>query len=664
MTDRTKTCFLRLRDDLVHPPEQATVLEWSERHLYLSPEFTLAEPGKFKCNRMPWLKKPMDDFTKPDVHRQVLCWANQCGKTTFLLGVVGRTIHLNPQPIIWLLPDEDLAKRISKERLQPAIRDCAPLRSRIKEAKSRDSNNTILSKSYPGGTIELPGANSPAGLSMSMAGILLCDEVDIYPPSNTIGDPVALLEKRATTAFNRKIILCSTPTNEVGRIWREWEASSQETWVTPCPKCRALQAMEWDSAAKNPDFETLCYQCTKCHERSFEHEWKRSSTEGGRYLAAFPERSTRGYRVNSLVHPFLSWSELFREFYAANARLKEKDYGAMKSFRNGRLALIWESRANGETTDPEVFWTNHREPYTGIPDDVVCLTIGGDTQKDVVYIELCGWTALSGCRAISYQTFGPGDPSQSEFWKPILAFAAQEFQRNDGKKLKVSFGCVDAGGLFSDAVKNILGFGSVLKPIFGRRESISKEVITRSDDGRYFLVNSHMAKSEVDYRQRTGPEEDHAFRWLWPMGPDGGAASGYDEAYFREYCAQACITKYRNGEKIVTWQPIKEGEPEHAGDVRAYGYAALVWMRKARHNFLERQAQDIEEQVVNRSLIQKPLLTPEEIRRERMIKEFGSSPGSGRSTHGFGTEDESLPWGPLRPKQAEPHPEGQGYGYR
>jgi hypothetical protein len=94
--------------------------------------------------------------------------------------------------------------------------------------------------------------------------------------------------------------------------------------------------------------------------------------------------------------------------------------------------------------------------------------------------------------------------------------------------------------------------------------------------------------------------------------------------------------------------------------VRAYEYAALVWMRKARHNFLEHQAQDIEEQVVNPPLVQKPLPTPAQLQRERLMKAFGSSGTSG----GWGTPSADSPFGPLKPKgQAEPD-RRQGYGYR
>ena len=645
--ERTSGCFGKLRHDLVRRPETATVLEWAERHLYLSPEYTLSEPGRFKVARTPWLKRPMEDFTDPKVHRMVLLWSNQSGKTIFAQAVVGRTIHLSPEPIIWLLPDEDLAKRISKERLAPMCRDCIPLRSRIKEPRSRDSGNTILSKSYPGGKLELPGANSPAGLSMSTAGILIFDETDLFPKaSSNIGDPVSLLEKRATTAFNKKVILLSTPTDEAGRIWSEWEASDQATWMTPCPKCEARQSLEWDSENHNPDYETFTYRCCECHERSSEDDWKRSSTERGDYVAAFPQRSAKGYRVNGLVHPWLSWAELFREFFKAAKKMKAGDFWDMKTFRNGRLSLIWESKGDAETTDPQYLWNNHRVHYTAIPDDVVALTIGGDTQKDSVCLELCGWTALAGCRGIAYQVFGPGDPSQREFWKPIFAFANSEFKRIDGKTLRVSFGCVDAGGLYSDAVKKILGCGSLIKPIFGRREAVSKEVITADAGHTYWLVNSAMAKDEISFRQETGTD-NHAMRWIWPMGPNGESIGGYDAQYFEEYCSEQRVVKYRNGEKFSIWESQRTGTRQEAWDSRVYSYSALIWLRKSRQDFLERAAAAIEAQIVNPPLRMNP-----PVNRDRRR--------SSMAVGGFGDYDVDSPFGVQKPQQVHRRPAAFG----
>jgi len=52
------------------------------------------------------------------------------------------------------------------------------LRSRVKERRSRDSGNTVLSKEFPGGVLILTGANSAVGLRSMPARYLFLDEVD------------------------------------------------------------------------------------------------------------------------------------------------------------------------------------------------------------------------------------------------------------------------------------------------------------------------------------------------------------------------------------------------------------------------------------------------------------------------------------------------------
>lgn len=81
--------------------------------------------------------------------------------------------------------------------------------------KSRDANNTILSKIFPGGRLIMCGANSPSQLASKPIRILLCDEVDRFPVSaGSEGDPVSLAQKRMTTFWNNCMGLFSTPTLE------------------------------------------------------------------------------------------------------------------------------------------------------------------------------------------------------------------------------------------------------------------------------------------------------------------------------------------------------------------------------------------------------------------------------------------------------------------
>ncbi|MBR0287953.1 MAG: phage terminase large subunit family protein, partial [Selenomonadaceae bacterium] len=120
----------------------------------------------------------------------------------------------------------------SKSRLQKLISDTKVLTPLFYEKlKSRDANQTILSKVFKGGRIILVGANSPSGLASRPIRILLCDEVDRYPLSagGGEGDPVSLAIVRCSTYWNYKVALFSTPTIKgQSRIDAAYEEGTQE----------------------------------------------------------------------------------------------------------------------------------------------------------------------------------------------------------------------------------------------------------------------------------------------------------------------------------------------------------------------------------------------------------------------------------------------------
>ena len=48
-------------------------------------------------------------------------------------------------------PTVELAKRFSRQRIEPLISESPALRERVKPARSRDAGNTMLSKEFPAG---------------------------------------------------------------------------------------------------------------------------------------------------------------------------------------------------------------------------------------------------------------------------------------------------------------------------------------------------------------------------------------------------------------------------------------------------------------------------------------------------------------------------------
>ena len=214
----------------------------------------------------------MDAISDPSIDTVVVMSSAQVGKTELILNMIGYCVDYDPSPILVMQPTDGMSQAFSKDRLAPMIRDTPVLRNKISDAKSRDSENTILHKKFPGGHITIVGAQSAAGLASRPIRILLCDEVDRYPLSaGTEGDPIKLAEKRTNTFWNRKKIYVSTPTIKgLSRIEQEYNDSSKEVWSIKCPACETYQPYEWERL----HFEDVTMECEYCRERFTEQEWK------------------------------------------------------------------------------------------------------------------------------------------------------------------------------------------------------------------------------------------------------------------------------------------------------------------------------------------------------------------------------------------------------
>ena len=184
---------------ILKPPPKLTASEWANKHVVLSTEDS-AEPGKYTTDRAPYQKEMLDAISQPDVEKVVYMTGSQIGKTQLMKNVLGYFIDYYPSPIMYMLPTLDIGKEQSKNRISPFIRDTKVLAEKMADPKVRDSGNTLLNKTFPGGYLAIVGANSPAGLASRPIRVLLADEIDRYPASaGTEGDTLSLSSTRTPT---------------------------------------------------------------------------------------------------------------------------------------------------------------------------------------------------------------------------------------------------------------------------------------------------------------------------------------------------------------------------------------------------------------------------------------------------------------------------------
>src|SRR6267154_6164776 len=173
------------------------------------------------------------------VETVVLMKGAQVGGTECGNNWIGYVVHQAPGPMLSVQPTVEMAKRNSKQRIDPLIDESDVLRELVSDPRSRDSANTILAKEFPGGVLVMTGANSAVGLRSMAARYLFLDELDAYPGDvDSEGDAVTLALARSRTFSRRKIFMVSTPKiSGRSRIEVAFDESDQRHFWVPCPAC-------------------------------------------------------------------------------------------------------------------------------------------------------------------------------------------------------------------------------------------------------------------------------------------------------------------------------------------------------------------------------------------------------------------------------------------
>jgi phage terminase large subunit GpA-like protein len=249
----------------------------------------------------------MGSLTEPNVRRIVVKSAAQVSKSECLLNVIGRFAQLEPCPILLIQPTLSDAEDFSKLRLSKMIADTKCLTPLFYDKlRTRDHNQTILSKFFKGGRVLLVGSNSPSGLASRPIKILLCDEVDRYPNDTGEGDAVDLAAKRTSNYFDARIGLFSTPTTlGASRIDVEYELGTQEEWRHCCPNChewRCLSHIDMvtdhtinkdSNGNRTVVVRAVKWRCPDCGMEFTEQDMRRAAQA---YFAQNPDALSNGVR--------------------------------------------------------------------------------------------------------------------------------------------------------------------------------------------------------------------------------------------------------------------------------------------------------------------------------------------------------------------------------
>lgn len=589
------------------PDPLLTVSEWADRHRVLSSKAS-SEPGRWRTARTPYLKAIMDCLspTSP-VERVVFMKGAQVGATETGSNWIGYVIHHAPGPMMAVWPTVEMAKRNSKQRIDPLIEESSVLSELIAPARSRDSGNTILAKEFRGGVLVMTGANSAVGLRSMPVRYLFLDEVDGYPLDvEGEGDAISLAEARTRTFARRKIFIVSTPTIAgASAVEREYEASDQRRYFVPCPHCSHRQwlrfeQLRWDKGVP----ETAAYVCESCDTPIAEHH-KTWMLEHGEWRAtAEGTGKTAGFHLSSLYSP-LGW-RAWREIAAAWEAAVSKETGssaAIKTFKNTELGDTWVEE--GEAPDWQRL-LERREDYAigSIPAGGLLLVGGADVQKDRIEASIWAFGRGKECWLIEHRVL-MGDTARDAVWKRLAGLLGETWTHASGAAMPLARFALDTGFATQEAYgfvracrdSRVMAVKGVAR---GAALIGTPTAVDVSQGGRklrrglkVFAVAVGIAKLEFyNNLRKTALVDEDGVGIAYPAG--FVHLPKIDAEFIQQLCSEQLITRRnRNGFPVREWQKMRERNEA----LDCYVYARAAAAAAGLDRFEERHWRELERQL-------------------------------------------------------------------
>jgi phage terminase large subunit GpA-like protein len=595
------------------PESHLTVSQHAGTYRYLAPERS-ARSGRWRNDLTPYLVEIMDSVNQPGVREVVFVKPAQVGGSEAASNICSYFMHADPAQIQYSAETQPKAEAWSTESLATMIRDTPVLANLVREARTRDSGNTIGAKKFPGGQLTIGYATSPATASSRPLKIVILDERDAYVPTSE-GDYCAIIEKRTATFDDSVIFKLSTPRNRIENpegspvdapryspIELEYENSDKRRYFVPCPHCDEYQVLVWSQAGsiietneegkevKRVTFTGLKWDSAETASDAYyvcvngcviEHESKTEMLARGEWRAEKPFNGCAGFFLNELYSPFVDWSSIVKTFLNAKGNPEK-----LRVFVNTSLAEGWEEKIDQASVDD---LESRREGYGDyLPEGVLVLTAGVDVQGDRLECEIVGWGLDKESWSIDYNIIF-GDPSQIQVWRDLKEYLTREWEYeipvvgsldevSNFSKMRVVAAAIDTGGHNTEDVYRfcranagrnwyaIKGANTPGKPLVSPPTKQGKPYVLLYTVGTETAKDSlaaHLAITEQ------GPGFCH-----FPEEFERDGIVFYGDRYFKQLRSETVITIHNGGVTTRRWEKIKKGLRNEALDVRIYAMFA------------------------------------------------------------------------------------------
>lgn len=546
---------------VLKPAPPVDYLEYAETKVHLSERET-PYPGPYNSELFCYFNEVLNALHPDDPCRVVtLAKSAQLGGTVLANIFTCGSIEMDPGDFLYVHPTEGNAKRWSKMKLSPMLKNSASLKSLFPQS-ARDGSDSVLYKERKDGqgAIQISGANSPASLSQVTMKRQVQDDLAKWEV-NAGGDPEAQADSRSQAHEFAKIFKISTPLLMPGcRITRNYEDGSQEKPYVPCPHCGHMQVLTWANMLENLDEdkpEEACFYCESedCGAVIEEHH-KKEMLKGLEWRADNPKakRQHRSFWIWSAYSVLQTFERIARSWLKAKG-----DPAREQTFLNDVVGLAYQ--AQGDAPPWELLrdrGLNSEYARGTIPPGALVITIGIDCQKDRVEWHLVGWGRNKDRYVIDYGVI-PGHISEDDCQQQLSALVKQSWPNAFGRQIGADRVGIDGNAYTEDVwswvkkhpasrVMMVRGNNSDSAPILQqvKKERHSKTGKLLKWSKRFYSFNSSVMKMAL-YRNCL---KDDPLELGYVAFP-----TGLEDEYFRQLTAERRVLhKTKEGFDNYKWE--------------------------------------------------------------------------------------------------------------
>ena len=556
-------------------------LQWSEQVRRMD------GGAKFRFDFAPYQREMMSVPYQEGVQATVYMLASRLGKTEVIMNVIGHGIAEQPRRILVMYPTISQAEKWSKETLMSELVAPTPeLDGLIGDgAGRRKSGNTILHKLFPGGLMNIFGSNAPGEMRRAKGNLLLADEIDAIAGSESDeGDPLEIFRVRGSEYPDTIQVFASYPSLKgKSKVESMMLQSDWRVWTMPCIHCSEpmvfhRRQLRYDTA--KPEDAWLECPTQGCAITDAE---RIAMVKRGEWIPTRPFRGIAGFHASRMISPHPVQKGFASHLHWAAVQ----EMGVEKADNREKALRVLVNTFDGEPYQPpEMDIPDPMEVERGaydylrlvdgvmhVPNGVLLVTMGIDVQGDRIEAEIVGFGEDA-------QTYGlgvhiiSGKPDSPEPWMELDKVLQMEFEREDGRRLKIVRTLIDSRyrssfvrsytrararrGVFSCVGSTVLSRPMVSKPKSSRGQSV-------------YEVGTHEAKSLIYQRARLRPDENGTYPHGYMHFPIG---HGYTESFYQQLLAEQVELKKGQDGDFYEFFSNPDKLRNEALDRRVYAMAA------------------------------------------------------------------------------------------